>query len=215
MRAVSGLLVSTSIAGLMAAALLIALTSSSRGQDPQPAQPAKPAPVLSCTISAEATIELGAAPSVKVELKNLTDGEIVLVGSLDGSCQSRRYPYCQFTITGPDGNDPVKPAMGCGFMNPLRDKDFVAVAAHGTFDPYMHIDDYGFFPAWQINASTFDKVGEYRLRFTYSTDETDLAKWGGTGSISDEVKAQLARVPRTAVVSNELVIKVVEPKKGD
>jgi hypothetical protein len=181
-------------------------------------------PPLACTIRSEPTCELGKAPSIKVEIANWTDDEVYLVGSLDASDCKWRYPLCYFEIIGPDGKSPVRNIARCGDMNSIREKDFVKVPRGGKFDPYQHVDEYGFFGSSQITPATFQFEGEYRIRFVYSTDKSDPKFWLGdakgdkseilnSGGADNNVVKLLAKVPKTTISSNEITVKIVRPKK--
>ena len=135
---------------------------------------------LSCRISADATCELGKAPRVTVKLTNRTRGEIMLVGSLDGSDCKMRYPPAYFEVIGPDGKSAVKGVGRCGNTNPLTVKDFVKVPAGGSFDPYAPVNGHGFFGPPQLWGHNFDRRGTYRIRFVYSTEAPDDRRFGGT-----------------------------------
>ena len=91
---------------------------------------------LGCVIRSDPTCVLGSAPKVTVTLINQTNSDVYLVGSLDGSECRWRYPYCYFELTGPDGKLNDYPGGSrCGYMNALREKDFVKVPSGGKFDP--------------------------------------------------------------------------------
>jgi hypothetical protein len=175
------------------------------------------APPLTCTIRSQPTCELGQAPAISVEIANWTEGEIYLIGSLDGSDLKWRYPFCYFEVIRPDG----KPAKNrifrdCGNMNTIREKDFVKVPRGGKFNPYQKIDEYGFFGTSLIVPATFQAEGEYRIRFVYSTDNADPKSWLGDvgGNVTEmQVAKLLANVPKTTASSNEITVKVVRPKK--
>ena len=183
------------------------------------------APPLACTIRSEPTCELGRTPAISIEIANWTEGEIYLIGSLDGSDLKWRYPFCYFEVIGPDG----KPARhvifrDCLNMNAIREKDFVKVPRGGKFDPYQKIDDHGFFGTTLIAPATFGAEGEYRIRFVYSTDRAEPKFWLGdvhgnvtemlnTGGTNENVVKLLANVPKTTVSSNEISVKVVRQKK--
>jgi hypothetical protein len=168
---------------------------------------------------------LGQAPTISVEIANWTDGEIYLIGSLDGSDLKWRYPFCYFEVIGPDGK-PVQMRLfrDCGNMNAIREKDFVKVPRGGKFNPYQKIDEYGFFGTSLITPAIFRAEGEYRIRFVYSTDKAEPKFWLGdangdvaeilnTGSANENVVKLLAKVPKTRVSSNEITVKVVRPMK--
>src|SRR5262245_6264823 len=80
-------------------------------------------PPLTCTIHSQPTCELGQVPAISVEIANWTEGEIYLIGSLDGSDLKWRYPFCYFELIGPDGKPPKTGVARCGNMNTIREKD--------------------------------------------------------------------------------------------
>lgn len=167
---------------------------------------------LHCVIRGEATCKLGEAPKIQVSLVNQTQEDIYLVGSLDASDCKWRYPLCYFEVTGPDGKQVPNSIPRCGLTNPLRAKDFVKVASHDSFDPYKSVDDYGFFSAHQLSQSNFNRAGQYRIRFVYSTASEDVAKWRGNGGDA-ELISLLKQVPKTDVKSEEFVVTVVTAEK--
>jgi hypothetical protein len=168
---------------------------------------------LECIVRAEKTCALGNAPQVSVRIVNRTSEDVLMVGSLDGSDIQRRYPYCYFQVIGPDGKNTIHArSSSCGYLNPLRVKDFVKVPKGGQFDPYQGIDNYGFFSAHEIEPSTFDRPGDYRIRFIYCTAEKDLRKWHGKAG--GELEALFAKVPKVVLTSNEIVVRVVKKDNG-
>src|SRR5262245_7353276 len=189
--------------------LCYACGDSTAGDKPTEAKP----PPLSCTIRCDPICEQGKAPTVKVEIANWTDEEIYLVGSLDGSDWKWRYPLCYFEVTGPDGQSAVKSPGRCGNMNPLREKDFVKVPNGGKFNPFQKVDGYGFFSAHQISPDTFKEMGEYRIRFIYSTNQASIKTWLGDGKADDKLVNLLEKVPKTTVSSNEIRVRVVKPQE--
>ena len=181
-------------------------------------------PPLTCTIHSQPTCELGQVPAISVEIANWTEGEIYLIGSLDGSDLKWRYPLCYFEVIGPDGKLAKNGVARCGNMNTIREKDFVKVPRGGKFNPYQQIDGHGFFGTSLMVPATFQAVGEYRIRYVYSTENADPKCWLGDvrGSVAEMLNAGgthenvvklLAQVPKTTVSSNEITIKVVRPKQ--
>jgi hypothetical protein len=150
-------------------------------------------------------------------LTNQTAADIYLVGSLDGSASKRRYPHCYFEVTGPDGKSAVPRVQWCANMNTLREKDFDKVPPGGAFNPFQHIDEYGFFSAYEIDPRTFRTAGEYSIRFVYSTKSDTIAEWGGDHR--DRVAADqrlvglFRQVPKVEVKSKEIKVSVVQPRK--
>jgi hypothetical protein len=206
---------------LTAFVLLAGLSATAEDEAEAPAKPQSPP--LSCTIKAPETCEFGQVPAISVELRNWTDKDIYLVGSLDASDLKWRYPFCYFEIRDAIGN-PVNVRVGrCGNMNAIREKDFVRVAPGGKFDPYQTIDEGGFFGSSQLIPQSFDREGEYRIRLVYSTEAPKLETWLGdrrglmpellgTGTSREKLLKMLEQVPRTTVSSNEITVKIVAPK---
>jgi hypothetical protein len=191
--------------------LMLALTAGLFAA-PAPIQTPPKTPSLTCQISADETCEVGKAPKVTVRLINRTKGEIVLIGSLDGSDCKMRYPHAYFEVTGPPVDYTIKGIGRCGNTNPLRAKDFVTIKPGASFDPYQKIDEYGFFGAHQLSPHNFTKPGKYRIRFHYST-EAPQPKLFGARPASDrplpaEIMKLLERVPKVTLTSNEVVVEV-------
>ncbi len=180
------------------------------GEGASPASKTK----IGCIIRGEPTCKVGESPKITVELTNQGSTAIYLVGSLDASDSKWRYPYCYFDVIGPNGASAVKGTMRCGNMNTLRAKDFMKVPAGGTFNPYQHVDQSGFFSAHQLYPENFRQPGEYRFRFVYSTANNDIGAWGGDGGASVAKDAEIMRmfrlVPKVEVQSEEFKLTVVE-----
>jgi hypothetical protein len=197
--------------GLLAAGGLLPQASPGKpAPDPEtvPGGTGRKPPVECVLTVANPVCKVGEVPELSVRIVNNTGRPVYLVGCLDGSDCFWRYPHCYFEIIGPDGG-PVPFVVGrCGLMNPLRDKDFVRVPSGGQFDPFMHIDEHGFFGCYQqICRDTFRNPGEYRLRFVYSTRSRDIAKWQGDGKKG--LAERFEEVPHGTYTSNEVRIKVV------
>jgi hypothetical protein len=177
---------------------------------PKP-RPGKGGP-LGCEINADATCEVGKAPRVTVKLINRTRGEVMLIGSLDGSDYKMRYPHAYFEVIGPDGKSAVKRLGRCGNTNPLTAKNIVKVPAGGSFNPYAPVQGHGFFGSTQLSGHNFDRPGKYRIRFVYSTEAPDDRHFGARPLSDRPMPAGLVRllkrVPRTTVTSNEVVVEV-------
>jgi hypothetical protein len=168
--------------------------------------------LLGCTIRSERTCELGKVSKVTVTITNQTKADIYLVGSLDASDCKWRYPHCYFEVTGPDGKSAVQESgRWCGYMNRLREKDFVKVPPGKAFDPFQRVDSYGFFSAYQLDPSTFRAPGEYRIRFVYSTKNPAIATWRGDAA-DQKIVGLFRQVPKVEIRSNEIKVCVIERK---
>jgi hypothetical protein len=98
-------------------------------------------------------------------------------------------------------------------MNSLRPEDFVKVPSGGKFNPYG-IDEHNRSSAYEIFPQWFGAVGEYRIRFVYSTDSERLSDWlGDLGQVSPGKLGELFKqVPKGKVMSNEVKVTVVKAK---
>ncbi len=176
-------------------------------------------PSFECVLSSpKATWSLGEQVELQVRIVNRSDESHPLIGSLDASDVKWRYPHCTFEVIGPDGA-PVGLGIGgrCGNMNNLRLEDIVTVKPGESFDPYMQIDNGGFFSHAIHQRNALGVVGQYRVRFQYSTEAEsereflgDMGRMGDAGAAPSELSERLARLPRIHLESNELVLLVVQ-----
>lgn len=165
---------------------------------------------LECKISSSKPIyKKGELPKIEVSIINKSDENIYLVGSLDGSSFKFRKPYCYFSIEKPTIDSLPKPEM-CKTLNPLRMEDFVKVKPGESFDPYLRIDEYGFFGAYNISRiDNFRNTGKYKISFYYSTFEKKEKK----SFVKNEeltVLNLLQLVPYVNLKSNTIEIEIVE-----
>jgi len=150
--------------------------------------------------SLRAEYRVGEAPQLSVQIINRGPEAIYLPGSLDGSERLKRYPHVIFTALGPNGRIPHEPSVGCGNTNSLRPLDFVRVDTGKSFDPYMRVDDGGFWKSTFLQSFRFGSLGEYEFTFHYSTQSESLQTWEGTPVCVNcptppDVVVKLDRVP--------------------
>jgi len=167
-----------------------------------------------CKISAEKqTIPIGETPDIKVEIKYLGNEDVYLIGALDASGIKMRFPHCYFTIEKPTP-DTVSNVSRCMNMNTLRLEDFIKLRHNSSFDPYMKIDDYGFFSSYEISRKeNFRIPGTYKIKFHYSTRSDNFEDYFGEDFNNIDKKELLelyAKVPNIELASNVLEITVVE-----
>jgi len=167
---------------------------------------------LSISISSDRTIyRVGEAPEIKVTISNNSDQDIYIVGCLDHSDIQGRYPYCDYEISSIPNPFEEKVHYRCGNKNALRVADFVHVPAHTTFDPFMKVDQYGFFGSSKLFADNFSKPGKYMFRFVYSSDSNNIDKWMGWPSGMerehvDQIQDLFSKVPKATIKSNNLML---------
>lgn len=169
-----------------------------------------------CILSSDKTIyKVGQVPKLEVQIINQSNNEIYLIGSLDGSAEKWRFPYCYFTIDKPKVDTILFPR--CGNTNPIRIEDFVLVKPKGKFNPFQSIGGSGFFgDHTTTQKETFRNAGIYKIQFHYSTDTDNIGNFMGNfgqwskGADSVKIKSLLARVPKMDIISNRIEIKFEE-----
>jgi len=126
-------------------------------------------------------------------------------------------PYCYYTIDKPK---PDTVMFGrCGTSDPLKVEDFRMVKAGEVFNPYEKTTDHGFSPDYaSTQKETFKNPGVYKIQFHYAVNADDITRF--VGSISMEnlakrsdttvLKTLFAQVPKIALVSNSIEIKIEE-----
>ncbi|MEZ0227590.1 MAG: hypothetical protein ACAI25_03140, partial [Planctomycetota bacterium] len=178
----------------------------------------KQGPVLTLTLSCDKQVYVlgrDLRPKFSALISGGTD-RVVVVGCLDGSDQSRRYPYYRVTAAtvgpvnsalGPSSPISRIPYRACGNMNPLRAEDFKEIGFSGSFDPFGE----GFFKNCDLEEYLiFDKTGLYEIVLTYDTDTTDDTLFQGNNTPPSQTD-KVARVLRTKLVSNRLNFVIRDP----
>jgi len=170
-----------------------------------------------CEIVAKKTsYVVGESPEIEVRLHNRTGQTVTLVGSLDGSGLGWRYPHCVFDVDGPPGHR--GPGIGrCGNTNPLRAKDFVQLRAGESLNPFMRIDDHGFFSSSGLDFTHFMVPGKYKVRFRYSANSSKILEWvgiAGPPAKDSEVARLFPKAAKFETVSNSIELTFAPPPGG-
>lgn len=157
--------------------------------------------------------KVGELPKLTLKIYNDTKEDVYFIGSLDGSDVKWRFPYCYYTIDGPEVKK-IK-LQRCGNMNTLRVEDFRLVKPGQAFAPYESIDMYGFFKDYiTTNKETFKTPGIYKIQFHYSSNSSDINKFMGSKSFNRDytdslkIDSLFKAVPRVDLVSNEIIFRV-------
>lgn len=171
-------------------------------------------PAIRCEItSLKSSYRVGDRPEVAARLINDTAQAVNLVGSLDDSERKARYPYAYFEVLGPPSGVAQERFFYCGYINALRDADFVEVPPGDQLDPFMKIDGGGYFPPYQFERTRLVKPGTYTILFRYSTDSDDLSEWNAEEASAvagfTRVTERLRMVPRVSI-SCSLEVRVNE-----
>ncbi|HET6409514.1 MAG TPA: hypothetical protein VFG14_16620, partial [Chthoniobacteraceae bacterium] len=87
----------------------------------------------------------------------------------------------------------------------LSTADFVRVSANGAFNPFGE----GFFSAYPFHRFEVKEPGTYRVRFVYSTTNTELKRYAGWpgGQPMDDIIQLFKRVSHVHLTSNELKVR--------
>jgi hypothetical protein len=164
---------------------------------------------IECFIeSKKDTYKIGETPDINVQLINNSNQSIYLIGALDGAEEKWRMPYCYFTIIKPQPDSVLDP-FRCGNVNSLGFNDFVKIDPNQYFDPYMQIDDYGFFDSYELSRKeNFRQEGTYKIQFHYSTKSDSIEKYIGDwyDFNNDSINTLFSQVPRFETSSNVIEV---------
>ena len=98
-------------------------------------------------------------------------------------------------------------------MNKLREKDFVKVPPGGTFDPYQHIDDQGFFSAHELSPEAFRAARQVSrpIHIFHNKRRHRCVAWPPSRETASDQKlgSMFEMVPNVEIRSNEIEITVV------
>ncbi len=155
--------------------------------------------------------KVGEEVGLQIRIKNIWDEPVVVVGSLDGSSTGARYPKLTLELRDPEGHVIATPNISkCGNINAPRAKEFMELAPGKELDPYVRIDDYGYFAnplmLWKPTVK-----GKYTLTFTYDTSVGEFSEWtSGLNRLppGDELMKLFNRVHHVKVNSKPLILTV-------
>lgn len=150
---------------------------------------------------------VGEQVRVAVEVRNVSDRRLCVVGVLDGSEACARYPHYTPHITGPDyrPRTPERPE----YTSPLRAADFRWLNPSEAFDPTASVEGAAYLPLVCFSQFHPPLQGRYELSLTLSTDSHSNEEWLGTlPAAQDDVLPLIAQVPHLRVESNLVVIDV-------
>lgn len=160
--------------------------------------------------SDKSTYMIGECPKISATLTNQSGHTITLVPAIDGSA-GRRYPLVKFSVQAPPNAMEEEVLFGCGNVNSLEPSDFHVLPASGQLEL---LGPWGGAPWTALNRG----LGEYIVKLTYDTNETDVELWLGgplalpQNAIAERrVSALLGEVPRFTVTSNSLKLRFENP----
>lgn len=147
---------------------------------------------------------LDEAPELSVQITNVSDRPVWMVGVLPGS-EGLRYPQYVAEIEGPSGPMQAPFPESLDYARGLRPEDFVRLDPGESFDPQQ---GRGFIPIQQLAWFKPSEPGTYRLRLRFDATAEDPREWLGHTFIRDQrtVESLLKQVPKVKVESNDLEI---------
>jgi hypothetical protein len=175
-------------------------------------------PVLAVTLLGPKDPQRVAMPiPIKIEVRNLSQQSVWIVGVVDGSEQGIRYPHYLPRIALGDEVVAEPPPPEDPLVGPLRLVDFRLLAPGEAFDPTSPHAGATFLPI--STFSTFQPAGPGRYEFdlTLSTQRQYPEQWLGYFGQDAERSAvlqRIAQVPRLTVRSNILEVEVLQPSLG-
>jgi len=153
---------------------------------------------------------IGETPDINVKIINKLDSTILLVGSLDGSDLGVRPPISQFEISHKfiGKKQFYSNSRYCAFLNPLRKEDFVYVEPNETFNPYMKIDELGYFSSQNTQGMYFLIPGIYEFTYYYYSKKVGTILLDQNFDISSETESKILweQVPNLELSSNTISI---------
>jgi hypothetical protein len=169
--------------------------------------------IVSITLTCSSpTIQTGAPSGVTIEVRNVTDHPVWIIGIVDGSELGARFPRWIPIVEG--AVDVQAPELS-DFTSPLRPADFRKLEAGEAFDPSSTAGGAHFFPLATFEAIS-ETPGRYTLAVELDTRGPDESAWAGTlpdrrpeaKGEAEEVRHLLLKVPRLCIRSNTLEVVV-------
>ena len=146
---------------------------------------------------------LGEPLELAVEITNVSDQPVWLVGVLPGS-ERFRYPRYIAEIDGPGGPVSLPAPEALDYAPGLQVDDFVQLAPGESFDPQGE----RFIPIQQLAWFKPPKRGRYRFRVCFDSTSRDPREWVGHTHTRhrSQVEKLVVQVPKIQVWSNLLEI---------
>lgn len=148
---------------------------------------------------------------LQVEVRNVGDTDIWMVGVLDGSEGGVRYPHYLPAVM----RDGVAVAAPGAAEDPLvarlRVEDFRRLAPGASFDPTSPANGASYQPLSTFATWPCPQAGEYQYVLGLSTTSERPEQWLGRLGPAEDVERLhdlIARVPRLTITSNILTVHV-------
>jgi hypothetical protein len=150
---------------------------------------------------------------IKVEVRNLSQQRVWIVGVVDGSEDAIRYPHYlpRISMAGQVVAEPPPPPED-PLVGPLRLADFRLLAPGEAFDPTNPDPGAKFLPISTFSNFRSAVPGRFEFSLILSTQSQYPEQWLGSFGQDAERSAvleRLAQVPRLTVSSNVLQVEVI------
>jgi len=166
--------------------------------------------IFTITLKASQTPQrVGTPVSIAVEVRNVSDQPVWIVGVVDGSEEGIRYPRYspQVTLAGEVVARP--PAPEDPLVGPLRLVDFRRLKAGEAFDPTARSSGAAYLPISTFSNFLAVQPGRYQFSLVLSTESQSPEQWLGRFGQDAEragVLERIAIVPRQTIRSNLLEV---------
>lgn len=160
-------------------------------------------PTLEMKLETLGQAQVGKTARFKARIRNIGDETVSIVGSLDGSDSSLRFPLVKVEALGPDGKEreiDVTPRM-CGNCARLQEWNV------STLHPGEELDPFGpdLRNARHLREWKPSETGKHTLKLTMDFSAIDASEWNSRPERTDmdlEKAAQiLARIPRVKLTA--------------
>jgi hypothetical protein len=149
---------------------------------------------------------------IKIEVRNLFQQSVWIVGVVDGSEDAIRYPHYLPQIAVAGQVVAVPPPPEDPRVGPLRLADFRLLAPGEAFDPTNPDPGAKFLPISTFSNFRSAVPGRYEFSLILSTQSQYPEQWLGSFGQDAERSAvleRIAQVPRLTVSSNVLEVEVI------
>ncbi|MEU1406032.1 hypothetical protein ABZ471_27365 [Streptomyces sp. NPDC005728] len=143
-----------------------------------------------------------------MELRNVSDTGLWVVGVLDGSEAGLRYPHYRTAILR-DGRPTDQPGPEDPLVGPLLRSHFRRLAPGEAFAPGQAVEGGVSFPLTAFDHFSPSETGDYEYRLTFSTESARPEQWFGRFGQRAEERGLLldliSRVPRCTMTASVTV----------
>ena len=161
--------------------------------------------------AAEGVHPPGRPVAVRIEVRNVGESELWMIGVLDGSEEGVRYPHYRPAVMR-DGVTVAQPGPAEDpLVARLQVQDVRRLAPGEWFDPTRPGAGASYHALSTFTAWACPEPGEYQYVLALSTRSEDPAQWLGRVGPAADVETLhdlVARVPRLDVTSNVLTVRI-------